>query len=178
MIRTTGIKDISKDKATANIYDTRIILRVHAAWGSDLDSTSPTSGRQLVQFALTLLLIGYSSSRPGSVVESVCYRKINQCGVTYQHRRLVKASRRGNPPKPVSERTEVLGKERKAARRRALIGIKKMGGSLRSSEPPKATLMFFLFWGGLELRRWSRNFFFLLIQEIPHQFVELVWLGL
>lgn len=91
-----------------------------------------------------------SRNQPKSCVAEI---KSHESGVSYQLKRLVKAStRRGNTPKPVTERTdrEALRKERKlAARRRALIGTKKMGGSLRSSEPPKPTLVFFLFWGGL-----------------------------
>ena len=60
-----------KDKATCSVTDLFNLLHYH--WCQDADT-----GRYRVQAALLIQLIAYTSSRPGAIIESNCYKGLSQ----------------------------------------------------------------------------------------------------
>ena len=64
-----------KDKATCSVTDLFNLLHYH--WCQDTDSTG-VHGRYRVQTAFLTQLITYTSSRPGAIIESYCYKGLNQ----------------------------------------------------------------------------------------------------
>ena len=64
-----------KDKATCSVTDLFNLLHYH--WCQDADATG-VHGRYRVQTAFLMQLIAYTSSRPGAIIESYCYKGLNQ----------------------------------------------------------------------------------------------------
>ena len=67
---TKGIKD----KATFSVRDLYHLLHYH--WCQD--DASSSHGRYRVQTAFLMQLIAYTSSRPGAIIESRCYKGQDQ----------------------------------------------------------------------------------------------------
>ena len=63
-----------KDKATCSVTDLFNLLHYH--WCQDADAA--VHGRYRVQAALLIQLIAYTSSRPGAIIESNCYKGLSQ----------------------------------------------------------------------------------------------------
>ena len=67
---TKGIKD----KATCSVRDLYHLLHYH--WCQD--DASSSHGQYRVQTAFLIQLIAYTSSRPGAIIESRCYKGQDQ----------------------------------------------------------------------------------------------------
>ncbi|KAF8534000.1 hypothetical protein BDD12DRAFT_897299 [Trichophaea hybrida] len=63
-----------KDKPTCSVTDLFNLLHYH--WNQDVDSSC--HGRYRIQVAFLMQLIAYTSSRPGSIIESHCYKGLKQ----------------------------------------------------------------------------------------------------
>ena len=63
-----------KDKATCSV--TGLFSLLHYHWCQDADAAAHR--RYRVQAALLIQLIAYTSSRPGAVIESNCYKGLSQ----------------------------------------------------------------------------------------------------
>ena len=64
-----------KDKAACLVADLFNLLHYH--WCQNADATA-VHGRYRVQAALLIQLIAYTSSRPGAIIESNCYKGLSQ----------------------------------------------------------------------------------------------------
>ena len=64
-----------KDKATCSVTDLFNLLHYH--WCQNADATA-VHGRCRVQTAFLMQLIAYTSSRPGVIIESNCYKGLSR----------------------------------------------------------------------------------------------------
>ena len=64
-----------KDKATCSVTDLFNLLYYH--WCQDADATA-VHGHYRVQTAFLMQLIAHTSSRPGVIIESNCYKGLSQ----------------------------------------------------------------------------------------------------
>lgn len=69
-----GLQDITRRKDIASILDLEILL--HQLWA--LDDTLFKHERIRIQMALLIMLVAYTTTRPGAVVESSCHRESNE----------------------------------------------------------------------------------------------------
>ena len=74
----------AKEKPVMSVED--LLVTLHHLWAFD-HSAFPIE-RQRVQLALLLLIMAYTSSRPGALVEASCAAGTNEC-VTYNDVRIL-----------------------------------------------------------------------------------------
>ncbi|KAL9083196.1 MAG: hypothetical protein Q9159_005918 [Coniocarpon cinnabarinum] len=79
-----GLDLTAREKPVMSVED--LLVTLHHLWAFDR-STFPVE-RQRVQLALLLLVIAYTSSRPGALVEAACAAGTNEC-LTYNDVRLL-----------------------------------------------------------------------------------------